>query len=103
MPKFLFAYHGGHLPDGAEAVVGPQWKAWMDGLGAQGLDRGGPLNPTRTLGAGGVVTETDLAREVTGSEKADWWAKAVEVWPDYDAYQARTDREIPLLVLEPAS
>ena len=44
-----------------------------------------------------------VAREVTGAEKAEWWAKAVEVWPDYDAYQARTDREIPLLVLEPAS
>ena len=66
MPKFLFAYHGGHLPDGAEEVVGPQWKAWMDGLGAQGLDRGGPLHPTRTLRAGGVVDQTDPAREVTG-------------------------------------
>lgn len=66
MPKFLFAYHGGHLPEGAEAVVGPQWKAWMDGLGAQGLDRGGPLKPTRTLAAGGAVADTDRAREITG-------------------------------------
>jgi F420H(2)-dependent quinone reductase len=26
----------------------------------------------------------------------------VEVWPDYDAYQTKTDREIPVFVLEPA-
>ena len=41
------------------------------------------------------------AREVTGEEKAQWWSKATAVWPDYDAYQAKTDREIPLIVLEP--
>jgi F420H(2)-dependent quinone reductase len=43
-----------------------------------------------------------VAREVSGEEKAEWWAKATAVWPDYDDYQAKTDREIPLLVLEPA-
>ena len=41
------------------------------------------------------------AREVTGDEKAVWWARAVETWPDYDRYQARTSREIPVFVLEP--
>ena len=43
------------------------------------------------------------AREVTGDEKARWWARAVEVWPAYDDYQAGTDREIPVVVLEPAA
>jgi F420H(2)-dependent quinone reductase len=43
-----------------------------------------------------------VAREVTGDEKAAWWARAVEVWPDYDRYQAKTPREIPVFVLEPA-
>ena len=42
-----------------------------------------------------------LAREVTGDEKAEWWKRATAVWPDYDAYQAKTEREIPLVVLEP--
>jgi F420H(2)-dependent quinone reductase len=42
------------------------------------------------------------AREVTGDEKAQWWARAVEVWPAYDDYQGGTDREIPVVVLEPA-
>lgn len=40
------------------------------------------------------------AREVEGEEKALWWARAVEAYPDYASYQARTDREIPVLVLE---
>ena len=43
-----------------------------------------------------------LARVTMGAEKADWWAKATAVWPDYDNYQASTDREIPLVILEPA-
>lgn len=42
-----------------------------------------------------------LAREVTGDEKAIWWARAVEAWPDYAKYQAKTDRQIPVFVLEP--
>lgn len=42
------------------------------------------------------------AREVTGDEKAEWWARATEVWPSYDSYQSNTDRVIPLFVLDPA-
>ena len=41
-----------------------------------------------------------VAREVTGDEKVAWWERAVAVWPDYADYQAKTDREIPVLVLE---
>ena len=41
------------------------------------------------------------AREVFGEEKARWWRRAVEVWPDYADYQRKTDREIPVFVLTP--
>jgi deazaflavin-dependent oxidoreductase (nitroreductase family) len=41
--------------------------------------------------------------EVSGDEKARWWAIATEVWPAYDEYQAATDREIPLFVLTPTA
>jgi deazaflavin-dependent oxidoreductase (nitroreductase family) len=41
------------------------------------------------------------AREVEGNEKALWWARAVETWPDYATYQVKTEREIPVFVLEP--
>ena len=42
-----------------------------------------------------------IAREITGDEKATWWQRAVVAWPDYATYQARTDRQIPVFVLEP--
>jgi deazaflavin-dependent oxidoreductase (nitroreductase family) len=42
-----------------------------------------------------------LAREVEGSERDEWWARAVEAWPDYAEYQTKTDRRIPVFVLEP--
>jgi hypothetical protein len=44
-----------------------------------------------------------LARAVTGDEKAVWWARAVEAFPQYAEYQRNTAREIPVLVLEPAA
>jgi len=40
------------------------------------------------------------AREVHGDEKAVWWERAVATWPDYAKYQKKTDREIPVFVLE---
>ncbi len=44
-----------------------------------------------------------VAREVTGEEKATWWERCVAAFPDYADYQAKTDREIPVLVLEPTA
>jgi len=41
------------------------------------------------------------ARVVTGDEKKEWWTRAVAAWPSYDDYQAATDREIPVIVVEP--
>ncbi|WP_328892108.1 nitroreductase family deazaflavin-dependent oxidoreductase [Streptomyces sp. NBC_00236] len=49
----------------------------------------------------GPVRRDMTAREVTGDEKALWWERAVEAYPDYADYQEKTDREIPVLVLEP--
>ena len=40
------------------------------------------------------------ASTAEGEERSRLWSKMTEVWPDYDAYQARTDREIPVVVLE---
>ncbi|WP_224281520.1 nitroreductase family deazaflavin-dependent oxidoreductase [Streptomyces sp. LS1784] len=50
----------------------------------------------------GPVRQDMMAREVTGAEKAEWWMRAVAAYPDYADYQTRTDREIPLFVLEPS-
>ncbi|HET8960482.1 nitroreductase family deazaflavin-dependent oxidoreductase [Nocardioides sp.] len=41
-----------------------------------------------------------VARIVTGEERAAWWERAVAAYPPYAEYQERTDREIPVFVLE---
>ncbi|MGW2304549.1 nitroreductase family deazaflavin-dependent oxidoreductase [Streptomyces sp. NPDC001809] len=41
------------------------------------------------------------ARLVTGEEREAWWERAVAAFPDYADYQVKTDREIPVFVVEP--
>jgi deazaflavin-dependent oxidoreductase (nitroreductase family) len=43
-----------------------------------------------------------VARETLGEERELWWDRAVQVWPDYAEYQTKTDRQIPVFVIEPA-
>ncbi|WP_055490985.1 nitroreductase family deazaflavin-dependent oxidoreductase [Streptomyces sp. TP-A0356] len=50
----------------------------------------------------GPLRQEMTAREVTGEEKAVWWERAVAAYPPYDEYQKKTDREIPVFVLEPS-
>jgi proline iminopeptidase len=40
------------------------------------------------------------ARTAVGDERERLWRLMTEIWPDYDAYQRKTDREIPVVVLE---
>ncbi len=82
--------------DGVYAVVAslggaPEHPVWYHNLKA---------NPHVEL-QDGAVKRDYLAREVSGDEKAIWWARAVETWPDYAKYQTRTDRVIPVFVLDP--
>lgn len=83
--------------EGRYAVIGSQGgaptnPAWVHNLRAHGVAR---------VQDGGELTDL-VVREVDGDEKSTWWNRATEVWPDYDSYQAATDRTIPLFVLEPA-
>ena len=83
--------------EGRYAVVGsmggaPTHPQWVHNVRA---------NPVARLQDGEALRDYAV-READGDEKAAWWARATEVWPDYDAYQAATDRVIPLFVLEPA-
>jgi deazaflavin-dependent oxidoreductase (nitroreductase family) len=41
------------------------------------------------------------ARTVTGEERERLWALMRQIWPAYDEYQTKTDREIPVVVLTP--
>ena len=57
-------------------------------------------NPRVELQDGSTSRDYE-AREVFGDEKAAWWERAVEAWPDYADYQKKTDRQIPVFVLTP--
>lgn len=48
----------------------------------------------------GPVRQDMTARELNGSERGEWWQRAVDAFPDYAEYQTRTDRQIPVFVLE---
>ena len=43
---------------------------------------------------------TARARDATPYERPERWQQMTEIWPDYDTYQARTEREIPIVILE---
>lgn len=84
--------------DGEYAVVAslggaPKNPVWYHNIKA---------NPRVELQDGAVTRDYD-AREVFDDEKATWWERAVEAWPDYAEYQKKTDRQIPVFVLTPAS
>ncbi len=49
----------------------------------------------------GEVTREFIARELEGEERELWWARSVDAWPDYAEYQTKTDRILPVFLLEP--
>ena len=57
-------------------------------------------NPHVELQDGTQTKEYD-ARELTGDERAQWWERSVAAYPPYADYQKKTDRLIPVFVLEP--
>jgi len=91
----------------------PVMRVEHDGKYAAVASKGGaPEHPTwyRNLVEHPLVEVQDgthkgdyTAREITGDERAEWWERAVAVFPDYADYQEKTDREIPVFLLEPVS
>ncbi len=69
----------------------PEHPSWYHNLVA---------NPHVELQDGTVTKEYD-AREVTGPERQEWWERSVAAYPPYAEYQEKTDRQIPVFVLEP--
>jgi F420H(2)-dependent quinone reductase len=58
-------------------------------------------NPDTTVNVYGDVRRV-RARHASPEEKARIWPAMVEVYAPYDAYQRRTKRDIPVVILEPA-
>jgi deazaflavin-dependent oxidoreductase (nitroreductase family) len=113
------------LPDRPEPVVvfttrgaksgkvrkNPLMKVEHDGVYAMVASQGGaPKHPTwyfNVTAHPDEVTVQDgpepwdgVAREIHGEEKAVWWERAVAAFPDYADYQEKTDREIPVVLVE---
>ena len=51
MPKFVFVYHGGTMPETKEEgeAVMAKWGAWMQGIGADLADGGNPVGMSKTV------------------------------------------------------
>jgi deazaflavin-dependent oxidoreductase (nitroreductase family) len=85
-----------YIEDGDDVVIiaskggFPKHPAWYHNLGA---------NPDTTIQLGRERREVH-ARDADPEERARLWPKAVEAYSGYADYQARTPREIPLVILE---
>jgi F420H(2)-dependent quinone reductase len=84
--------HDGRYAAVASKGGAPDHPAWYFNLRA---------NPRIELQDGARKRDM-VARELTGSERAQWWERAVAAYPPYAEYQQKTSREIPVFVLEPA-
>ena len=85
--------HGGRYAAVASKGGAPEHPLWYHNLKA---------HPRVELQDGPEPVDM-VARELDGDERAEWWRRAAEVWPDYDTYRTKTDRLIPVFLLEPAS
>jgi deazaflavin-dependent oxidoreductase (nitroreductase family) len=84
-----------HRTDGGRWIVvaskggSPSNPGWFENLKA---------NPEAEIEVKGETVPV-RAEAAEGEERARLWSLMAEVWPAYDDYQARTDREIPVVVL----
>ncbi len=68
----------------------PQWYLNME------------TNPDVEVEIGTTITPM-RARRASDAEKAEYWPRLLEIYPDYADYQARTKRNIPVMILSPSS
>lgn len=86
-----------YVRDGADLVIVaskggyPKHPAWLHNLRA---------HPDTTVQVGSEKRSVH-AREATAEERKRLWPMAVKTYSGYTGYQQRTDRDIPLVVLEP--
>jgi len=95
--KYIFPLFYGKTGDSYIVVASkggaPQHPGWYRNILA---------NPDVEIQVGTLKTKA-RARTATGEERGRLWQKALEFWPPYAAYQTKTEREIPVVVLDPIS
>ncbi len=89
----IYGRHGDDYLVVASAGGAPHHPAWYLNLDA---------NPDVEIQVK-AARMTARARTATPEERAELWPIMTREWPDYDGYQTRTDREIPVVVLEAQS
>jgi deazaflavin-dependent oxidoreductase (nitroreductase family) len=80
--------------EGEYALVGsqggrPKDPVWVHNLRA---------DPTAVMLQDGPEPFDAVVREVTGSDRAEWWERAVTAFPPYAEYQEKTSRTIPVFI-----
>ena len=85
--------HEGRYAAVASQGGAPAHPAWYENLLAE------PLVEVQDLAHKGDYR----ARELSGEEREQWWERAVAAFPPYAQYQRKTERQIPVFVLEPVS
>ena len=89
-PLMRVEHEGRYLAVGSQGGA-PTDPAWVANVRAEPLVelQDGPRKQDMT------------ARELSGQEREEWWTRAVATFPPYAKYQERTERLIPVFVLEP--
>ena len=90
MLPLIYGTHGDHYVVVASKGGRPQHPGWYVNLVAE---------PTVQVQVG-AERFTARARTASGDERAALWTRMAEIWPPYNEYQTRTDRQIPVVVLE---
>jgi deazaflavin-dependent oxidoreductase (nitroreductase family) len=88
-PLMRVEHDGTYLAVGSKGGA-PKNPAWVANLRA---------NPHVEVWDGPARNDR-LAREISGDERSLWWERAVAAYPPYAEYQERTERLIPVFVLE---
>ncbi len=93
--KYIFPLFYGKVGDSYLIVASkggaPEHPGWYRNILA---------NPNVEVQAGTTKVKA-RARTATGAERAQLWKQALEFWPPYAEYQTKTEREIPVVVLDP--
>lgn len=94
-PVLCVPYGTGYLIAGSN-FGGPKQPVWV-------LNVRAAIEDSRTVGVQfhGVDVET-VPHEVVGAEREAVWPHMLKTWPNYAKYAERTDRTIPVFLLEPA-
>ncbi|NKB61802.1 MAG: hypothetical protein GKR95_06570 [Gammaproteobacteria bacterium] len=82
MSKYVFAYHGGKMPESEEEAkkVMSQWVTWLQGLGNNLIDGGNPVGKSSTVQSDGSITPDGGSNPLSGYSliEADTMEQALE-------------------------